>query len=176
MPPPIPLVPPALFGSNPSLPDLKNPAMAELYWNKGGLYGGLGYHGMGGRSGMLPGLAGLGGLGGLGAPGSDYIRGRGITGLSSGLGDYTDKEKFKKALYRNELLGQMDDNKSRRVEKYHISRYENELEEDRLRRERAVVDSRYAHHGWDINDRRRQVMDNQERVSRNLREQWHRQD
>lgn len=77
------------------------------------------------------------------------MRGRGISAL--GLADLNDPEKIKKALYRNDLLYQMDDNKLRRVEKYNLSRIENELEEDRLRRERYLYDRGYD---YGIYDRR----------------------
>lgn len=50
--------------------------------------------------------------------GGDYVRGRGINGLITGI-DMNDKEKMKKSLYRNDLLNQMDDNKLRRIDRYH---------------------------------------------------------
>ena len=141
MPPPVPLIPPSLFSSVPSLPHLKDPALSDWYW-RGGRVGG------------------------------DYIRGRGINGLLVGA-DTLDEAKLKKALYRNDLLNQMDDNKLRRVEKYNLSRIENELEEERLRRERLYLDRGYD---WTINERKRRIIDNQERAARYLRENWHRRD
>lgn len=74
MPPPVPLLPPSLFGSVPSLPDLRNPALSDWYW-RGGRYGVNG----------------------------DYVRGRGVNGLFLGAGDL-EGDKLKKALYRNDLL------------------------------------------------------------------------
>lgn len=84
-----------------------------------------------------------------------------------------DESKLKKTLYRNDLLNQMDDNKLRRVEKYHYDRLENELEEERLRRERAYLDRGYD---WVAGERRKRLMDNQERAARHLKENWHRRD
>jgi hypothetical protein len=55
-------------------------------------------------------------------------------------GDTMDENKLKKTLYRNDLLNQMDENKLRRAERYNMSRIENELEEERLRRERFHLD------------------------------------
>lgn len=110
-------------------------------------------------------------LGGSSVGGGDYIRGRGINGLL--VADLNDPNKLKKSLYRNDLLNQMDDNKNRRLERYNIGRIENELEEDRLRRERGYLDRGSE---WGINDRRRLVMDNQERAARHLKENWHRND
>lgn len=51
----------------------------------------------------------------------------------------------------------MDDNKLRRIERYNINRIESELEEDRLRRERLYLDRGYD---YNINERRRRIMDN----------------
>ena len=42
----------------------------------------------------------------------------------------------------------MDDNKYRRIEQYNKKRLEDELEEERLRRENAVIDGR---RDWDYN-------------------------
>ncbi len=67
----------------------------------------------------------------------------------------------------------MDDNKLRRVERYNLSRIENELEEERLRRERSYLDRGLD---WNIGERRRVIMDNQERAARHLREGLHRRD
>eukprot|EP00347_Sterkiella_histriomuscorum_P017375 403349625 len=143
LPPPVPLLPPSLFGSVPSLPDLRNPHLSDWYWR--------------GRNQYL---------------GGDYVRGRGgVTGL--GIGDLNDPDKVKKALYRNDLLNQMDDNKVRRLERYNLGRIENEYEEDRLRRERSYLDRGLD---WNIGERRRRIMDNQERVARHLKENWHRRD
>ena len=65
----------------------------------------------------------------------DYRRGaRQVNGLL--WGESLEGDKLKKHLYRNDLLSQIDDNKVRRYDKYNLSRLENELEEDRLRRER----------------------------------------
>jgi hypothetical protein len=52
LPPPVPLLPPSLFGTVPSLPDLRNPHLSDWYW--------------GGRNQYL---------------GGDYMRGRGINSL-----------------------------------------------------------------------------------------------
>lgn len=78
LPPPIPLVPPSLFGTHPSVPDMRNPLLSDMYL---------------GRYGYLNG---------------DYNRGLGGLGLNSlmlgGSANITDKDKLKKFLYRNDLL------------------------------------------------------------------------
>ena len=75
IPPPVPLVPPSLFGIHPSLPDLKIPGLSAHYW---------------GRS---PGIGG------------DYVRGTGINSLLYGVSsDTVDKDKLKKALYGRDLI------------------------------------------------------------------------
>lgn len=84
------------------------------------------------------------------------MRGRGVNSLLVGM-DTTDEAKLRKKLYGNDLLNQMDDNKLRRVERYNLSRVENELEEERLRRERSYQDRGYD---WNVGERRRIVMDN----------------
>jgi hypothetical protein len=92
LPPPVPLLPPSLFGHAASLPELKNPLLSNFYQAK--LYNDFN---------------------------GDYRRGRHMNGLL--IGDHMDGDMLKKALYRNDLLGQMDDNKYRRIEKYNLSRY-----------------------------------------------------
>ncbi|CDW86426.1 UNKNOWN [Stylonychia lemnae] len=103
--------------------------------------------------------------------GLTYSRGRGMNGILTG--DYTDAERLKKSLYRSDLLNQIDDNKLRRVEKYNLSRIENELEEERLRRERGYLHNKPYDYNWDRRDR---FVDESERVSRHLRERMHRVD
>ena len=75
IPPPVPLIPPSLFGTHPSLPDLRNPVLADLYLNR-----------------HWDPLRG------------DYVRGVGLNSLLIGGVDLTDKDKLKKTLYRNDLL------------------------------------------------------------------------
>ena len=60
-------------------------------------------------------------------------------------------------MYRNDLLNQMDDNKLRRLDNYNRKRAQDELEEERLRRERLLVDTR---NGWETSERRRKILDN----------------
>jgi hypothetical protein len=81
MPPPVPLVPPSLFGGHPSMPELSNPGLSDWYWyrNKIDPLRGGDYY----RS------TGLGGLNGL------------LMGTST---DITDKSRLKKELYRHDLL------------------------------------------------------------------------
>jgi len=69
----------------------------------------------------------------------------------------------------------MDDNKLRRIEKYNVSRLENELEEERIRRDKGYQYGRspYEYNNWDRRDR---FVDESERVSRHLRERMHRVD
>lgn len=55
----------------------------------------------------------------------------------------------------------------------YLGRVENELEEERMRRERSYLDRGYDQN---VGERRRIVMDNQERAARHLRENWHRRD
>ncbi|CDW76693.1 UNKNOWN [Stylonychia lemnae] len=153
-PPPVPLIPPSLFSSVPSLPELRNPLFSDQYW-RGGKYGWLGGDYLRGGDYYR----------------GDFARGRGIHGLLPG--ELNDPEKIKKALYRHDLIHQMDDNKLRRYDRYNKSRLENELEEERLRRERGYLDNGY---GYDIGERRRRIMDNQERAARYLKEDWHRRD
>jgi hypothetical protein len=88
LPPPVPLIPPSLFASTPSLPHLRDPHLRDWYWRGDSKIGG------------------------------DYVRGPGINGMLTGI-DPNDKDKLKKALYRNDLLNQMDDNKLRRIDRYH---------------------------------------------------------
>jgi hypothetical protein len=75
LPPPVPLIPPSLFGTHPSLPELRNPLNADLYWNRS-----------------------------RGIAGGDYIRGSGLNSILYGSPDLMDKDKLKKTLYRNDLL------------------------------------------------------------------------
>ena len=101
--------------------------------------------------------------------GLEYSRGRGINGLLTG--DYLDADRLKKSLYRSDLLSQMDDNKLRKLERYNLSRVENELEEDRIRRERGL-NGRNLYDSY--LDRKDRYVDQSERVSRHLRERNHR--
>ena len=64
----------------------------------------------------------------------------------------------------------MDDNSVRRAENLRTRRLWDELEEDRIRRDRYDLNSRY---NWEYNDRRRRVLDNYERNNRAMREVWH---
>lgn len=118
------MVPPSLFGTHPSHPDLRNSGvLADLYFK--------------GRLG--PDYVGWGG---------DYIRGSGLNSLLGGI-DVLEKDKLKKNLYRNDLLNQMDDNKLRKVEQYRKNRLIDDIEEDRLRRERLLLDHKY---NWEVLD------------------------
>ena len=141
-PPPVPLIPPSLFSSVPSLPELRNPYFSDHYWRGGGKYNWLN----GGGDYLR---------GGGDYYGRDFLRGRGLNGLLPG--EMNDPEKVKSALYGRDLMYQMDDNRLRRYEKYNAGRLENDLEEERLRRERY-----YNGGGYDYNiaDRRRKIMDN----------------
>lgn len=67
----------------------------------------------------------------------------------------------------------MDDNRLRRVDNYNKQRIQDEHEEERLRRERLMIDER---NGWEASTRRRKILDNQERQSRAMKEHWHRSD
>ena len=80
LPPPVPLLPPSLFGHAASLPELKNPLLSNFYQSK--LYNDFN---------------------------GDFRRGRHMNGLL--MGEHMDGDRLKKALYRNDLMGQMDDNK-----------------------------------------------------------------
>jgi len=141
-PPPVPLIPPSLFSSVPSLPELRNPYFSDHYW-RGGKYNWLGGDYL--RGDLYRGDLYRG----------DFLRGRGLHGLLPH--ELNDPEKVKRSLYGRDLLYQMDDNKLRRYEKYNASRLENELEEERLRRERYYNDRGYD---YSIGERRRRIMDN----------------
>ena len=73
-----------------------------------------------------------------------------------------DADRLKKTLYRNDLLNQMDDNKVRKVERYHLNRLEAELEDERIKRERGYYS---PNHGYSYWDRRDYLRDNGERLS-----------
>ena len=72
--PPVPLVPPSLFGTYPSLPDLRNPHMSGYYFDRFR-------------------------TGGLGDYNVRHARGNGL-GMLIGGRDYLDADKLKKAHYR----------------------------------------------------------------------------
>lgn len=107
--------------------------------------------------------------------------------MNSLLGtDVMDKERLKKAMYRNDLLSQMDHNNMRRSDRYHSNRLETEMEEERIRRDRGLVDwreregltggSRNGGGMWDYNDRKDRTLANWERQNRFNKEHLHRQD
>ena len=103
--PPVPFVPPGIFGSFPSLPDARFPYLADNYLLRDA-HGNRKHDYFRGTYGGILGVNGLYG-------GDPLLRG--------------------KAGYRYDLLSQIEDNRLRRDDQYRKQRLEDELEEDRLR-------------------------------------------
>ena len=78
---------------------------------------------------------------------SQYLRGSGtIIGGGDDFG--TDFEKAKKAKLRNDLLNQMNDNASRRLEQRRLKSWQDEFDDERVARDRWEQQGRYNYEEW----------------------------
>jgi hypothetical protein len=173
--PPVPLIPPSLFGVNPSAPEMRDPRMRN-HWQHG-IHDRLGHGLRGGDYLTNPHLYDR----------NSYGNPYGYTGRNSllygGLGEY-DEKKLRKRAYGFDLEDQIAEKRYRQADDDHKRRLQEEVEDLKRSKDRYELswrDHNYGDHpgsrrGWGRGWRRDRYIDDYERDDKRIKSHWHHRD